>query len=170
MALPTTTPIEENSELAAVLGKVPSGLFIVTATSGTGQSTGLLASWVQQASFEPPIVTVAVNNKRYLNAWLVAAPAVGLSLIGDGQKEFLKHFGAGFDIGQPAFEGLSVLQGRTGVPLLADALGFLEGHVVGSMEAGDHTIYAVSISHAGRGPNFSSLSPWVHLRKNGLKY
>ena len=47
--------------IGPVLGRTPSGVFILTASSGDGQETGMLASWVQQASFDPPAITVAVN-------------------------------------------------------------------------------------------------------------
>ena len=57
-------------KLAPLLGRIPSGVFILVAGNDTGQQTGMLASWVQQASFEPPQVTVAVNKSRYLNDWL----------------------------------------------------------------------------------------------------
>ena len=84
--------------LAKVLGKTPSGLHILIAGDGQGKTTGMLASWVQQASFEPPAVTVAVNKKRYINDWLAQHPRVVLNLIGEKQNEFLKQFGSVFQI------------------------------------------------------------------------
>lgn len=160
----------EPDDIAAVLGRIPSGLFILTARSADGRETGLLASWVQQASFAPPMITVAVNAKRYLHGWFETAPMVGLNLIAEGQKDLLKHFGAGFEPGEPAFEGLHVTRGVTGVPLLRDALGGLEGMIVGQLTTGDHVIYAVEVTAALVGPTLGVATPWVHLRKNGLKY
>ncbi len=165
-----STPDSANLALAGVLGRLPSGLFIVTAATGDGRETGFLASWVQQASFEPPMVTVAVNVKRFIHDWLASSPLLALNLVGDGQKEFLKHFGAGFEPDQPAFEGLQVVRGRTGVPLLAEALGSLEGRVVSQMLTGDHIIYGMEVLDARFGAAFESLQPWVHIRKNGLRY
>ena len=130
----------------------------------------MLASWVQQASFDPPAVTVAVNRKRYLNDWLRAAPAVVLNLIGETQKQFLSQFGRGFDPGQPAFNGVTVSRSPAGLPVLADALGWLEGTVGEPIDAGDHLIYVLRITAAGRGPNLPSEEPWVHIRRNGFGY
>ena len=70
-----------NNPILPVLGRVPSGVFILTASDGEGRETGMLASWVQQASFEPQQVTVAVNGTRYLNQWLNDGAVVGLSLV-----------------------------------------------------------------------------------------
>lgn len=165
-----STPAADSTVLASVLGRIPSGLFIVSGRSADGQETGLLASWAQQASFEPPMITVAVNKSRYLNGWLRESPVLGLSLIAEGQKELLKHFGAGFEPGASAFAGLNVIRGTTGVPLLVDSIGWLEGRITGHLETGDHVIYAVALLNAGTGERFTTGSPWVHLRRNGLKY
>lgn len=159
----------QESSLAAVLGRVASGLFVVTARSVEGLETGLLASWVQQASFEPPMLTIAINRKRYLHRWLESSPVLGVSVIGEGQKELLKHFGAGFEETEFAFEGLDIDRGATGVPLLRNVLGSLEGVVEGSLPTGDHVIYAVRITAAQVGA-LAGGAPWVHIRKNGLKY
>ena len=50
---------------AAALGRIPSGLFVLTARNGE-RETGMLASWVQQCSFTPPCVSVALRKGREL--------------------------------------------------------------------------------------------------------
>ncbi len=171
MTEPTSTPPNFDREIIGrVLGRTPSGVFILTASDGNGRETGMLASWVQQASFEPPMVSVAVNAKRYLNDWLAAEPRIALSLVGKSQTRFLKHFGRGFEPDQPAFEGLEVRRGTVGLPVLADALGYLEGQVVSKMTAGDHIVYFVEISGAGAGASLGEEEPMVHIRKNGFNY
>lgn len=156
--------------IGPVLGRVPSGVFILTASDGNGHETGMLASWVQQAAFEPPMVTVAVNRKRYLNDWLQQEPKVALNLIGETQTEFLKHFGRGFESDQPAFEGVNISRGSNGLPILSDAIGYLEGNVVSNTEAGDHIVYVVEITSAGAGVKLDEEKPMVHIRKNGFSY
>jgi len=156
--------------IGRVLGRTPSGVFILTAADGAGRETGMLASWVQQASFDPPLLSVAVNQKRYLNDWLAKAPQMALSLVGKSQARFLKHFGRGFEPDQPAFEGVQVERGITGLPLLSEALGYMEGRVVRQVEAGDHTIYFLEVQAAGAGPDFANEEPMVHIRKNGFNY
>ena len=156
--------------IASVLGRTPSGIFVLTARAADGRETGMLASWVQQASFEPPMVTVAVNRKRFLHDWLSGSPEIVLNLVGEGQKQFLKQFGTGFGPDEPAFDGCALTRSSSGLPVLAEALGHLEGRVTAKMETGDHVIYAVEITSAGVGPDFAKSAPWVHVRKNGLNY
>lgn len=160
----------EQSDLAAVLGRVPSGIFILTVRNEAGEETGMLASWVQQASFDPPAVTVAVKKQRYLNDWLAESPRAAISLVGESQKQFLGHFGKGFEPDEPAFEGLNIARTSAGIPVLSESLGWLAGEVIGQLDAGDHMIYALQLTEAGQGPTLDDEKPWVHIRKNGLAY
>ena len=54
-----------DESIAPVLGRVASGIYILTIRN-QDQETGMLASWVLQAGFEPPMVTVAVKKGRYV--------------------------------------------------------------------------------------------------------
>ena len=160
----------QRDAIGAVLGRTPSGLFILTASGPDNAETGMLASWVQQASFEPPTITVAVNRKRYINDWMQTQSAVALSLLGESQKKLLGHFARGFDPGAPAFEGLDVVRSPAGCPALAAALGWLEGRVTGRLDCGDHFVYALGLTAAGSSDALESERPWVHIRKNGFNY
>ena len=163
----TTATLET---IGRVLGRTPSGVFILTASDGDGHATGMLASWVQQAGFEPPAVTVAVNKSRYLNEWLAKSPYLVLNLVGSSQTSFLKHFGKGFEPDQPAFEGVDTADTAHGIPALAGALGRLEGVVKNKLESGDHVIYLVEIESAHAGESIDEDRPMVHIRKNGFGY
>ncbi len=52
--------------IGAALGKIPSGVFIATSTQD-GEEIGMLASFVEQAGFNPPTITVAIGLDRRLN-------------------------------------------------------------------------------------------------------
>jgi flavin reductase (DIM6/NTAB) family NADH-FMN oxidoreductase RutF len=95
---------------------------------------------------------------------------MAINLVGESQAHYLKHFGRGFDLGQPAFEGIATTRGVTGLPILSEALGYLEGPVVGSVDAGDHIVYLVRIEGAGSSPKLTEEKPMVHIRKNGFHY
>lgn len=156
--------------IGTVLGKTPSGLFVLTAKSPEGNETGMLASWVQQASFEPPMVTVAVNRKRYINEWITETEHLALSIVGKSQKALLGRFGKGFEPNEDAFAGLSMEHTPEGLPVVVESLGWMSGHIVGALEAGDHMVYAVELTSAGRGILLDDDKPWVHVRKSGFGY
>lgn len=151
----------------AALGRVVSGIFIVTARHGE-QETGMLASWVQQASFEPPMITVGVKKGRYIGQWIAESGALAVSIVGDDQKHLLAHFGKGFEPDKPAFEGQKIERHATGAPVLAEALGYLDCRVTGQVDAGDHTVFLAEIVEGGL--HETDGQPMVHVRRSGFNY
>ncbi|HZZ30221.1 MAG TPA: flavin reductase family protein [Pirellulales bacterium] len=154
------------SQLEAILGRVPSGLFILT-IAHQGSETGMLASWVMQAGFEPPMVTVAVKQGRYVAEWLGAKEPFVLNLLREDQKPLLSHFGRGFEPGEPAFTGLSLHRTVGNLPVLADILGHLECRPNSHVDSGDHRIFLADVL---AGQLTGEGQPYVHIRKNGLRY
>ncbi|HYO26345.1 MAG TPA: flavin reductase family protein [Lacipirellulaceae bacterium] len=152
--------------LMAALGRVTSGVYILTAGAGD-RATGMLASWVMQAGFEPPMVTVAIRQGRYVGDWLTAGEPFALNIVGEDQKHLLRHFGKGFEPGEPAFTGLEVRATSAGIPALVGAVGHLLCEPVAHFDSGDHRIFLARVAGgelAQEGP------PMVHMRKSGAHY
>jgi flavin reductase (DIM6/NTAB) family NADH-FMN oxidoreductase RutF len=145
---------------------VPSGLFILTARQGEAE-TGMLVSWVQQCSFQPPRVSVALQCGRAIQQWLCEGSAFVLNVLDDTQTDMIAHFGKGFDPGQPAFDGLEVDRTEAAAPVLSESLAYLECRVVTRCQAGDHDLL---ISEVSRGRPLGEGHPMVHVRKSGLHY
>lgn len=158
---------ESSGPIGEALGRLPSGIFILTTGIG-GRTTGMLASWVQQAGFEPPSLTVAVRKDRYTADWIARAGRFTLNQVAAGQKALLKHFGRGFGPDEPAFEGVAVLDPRDDGPILADALGYLVAEVAGSIDGGDHRVYLGRVVEGRRLDH--EAEPMVHIRKSGTHY
>jgi flavin reductase (DIM6/NTAB) family NADH-FMN oxidoreductase RutF len=156
----------QRQQLAAALGRVPSGLFILTARQGAAE-TGMLASWVQQCSMEPPQVSVAMKPDRPLTAWLTPGSTFVLNILDDSQTDMLVHFGRGFALDQPAFEGLDIKRDDGGAPILADALAYLHCRVMARHPAGDHDLF---IAQVIAGQMLGEGQPMVHVRKSGFHY
>ena len=162
---------EQKDAIAPILGRVPSGVFILTASDGAGRETAMLASWVQQTGFDPPLISFAVNNSRYVNYWLKQNPTAAVSIVGKAQSgRFFKQFGKGFEPDEPAFDGFEITRGTTGIPLLTEAVGSLEGRIIGSLPAGDHTLYVLQVENAVTGAALESDEPYAHIRKSGFNY
>jgi len=154
------------SEFDPVLGRVVSGIYILTAGAGD-RATGMLASWVMQAGFEPPMVSVAVKSGRYLGDWITDGEPFVLNIVAEKQLDLLKHFGKGFEPDEAAFEGLNIGRCPRGVPILEDCLGHLECEPVSHVDSGDHRIF---LARVVRGALRNDASPMVHIRKSGGTY
>jgi flavin reductase (DIM6/NTAB) family NADH-FMN oxidoreductase RutF len=152
--------------LAAALGRIPSGLFVLTARHGDHE-TGMLASWVQQCSFDPPRVSVAVRKGRYVLDWLTDEAAFVVNVIPEDGKPLIAHFGKGFEPGEPAFAGRPVSRDGDGPPVLLESHAYLLCRVCERFDAGDHVLV---VGRVEGGVVLNPGTPAVHVRKNGLKY
>ncbi len=151
----------------SILGKVPSGIYILTAQHGD-DATGMLASWVMQSGFDPPMVTVAVNKSRYLADWIQQGASFAINVVAEEGKKLLGHFGRGFDVGTPAFEDLQYSEHETGVALLEEGVvGYFVCLPRHYTESGDHLIVVAEVVD---GRTISEASPMVHIRKRGDTY
>ncbi len=157
---------DPSESLAAALGRVPSGLFVLTARHGDSE-TGMLASWVQQCSFDPPQVSVALNKARGVLDWLTDGAVFVLNVIPEGGKALVAHFGKGFGTGEPAFKGLEIVRARETPPVLCASHAYLVCRVANRIDAGDHVLL---IARVTAGAVLHDGKPTVHTRKNGLKY
>jgi flavin reductase (DIM6/NTAB) family NADH-FMN oxidoreductase RutF len=154
------------SHALAALGRIPSGLFILTARHGQ-KETGMLASWVQQCSFDPPQITAAFAKDRWVLEWLEPGAAFAVNVLAEGQKALMSHFGKGFARGDSAFEGLDVKRDPQAAPMLLAAHAYLDCRVVHQVEAGDH---ALVIGIVLGGAVLHDHRPATHVRKTGQHY
>ena len=151
--------------IGAAIGRIPSGCAILTAAHG-GQSTGLLVSWVQQAAFEPPSVTVALKQGRPAGLLVDGSKRFTLNVIGDDPSAMFKHFGKGFGPDENAFKGIEIEASEFG-PLLPECIAQLGCEVTHKVSVGDHDLYVATVV-AGRGT--AGAKPYIHSRKSGLSY
>lgn len=157
---------DPDRQLAGALGRVPSGIFVVT-VARDGVATGLLVSWVQQCSFQPPRLTLAVQPKRAIVELLTVGAAFTLNILESSQTDIVAHFGKGYALHEDAFHGLSVERRDGGAPVLTEALAFLDCQVAERVAAGDHDVF---IADVRGGRVLDEGQPMVHIRKNGTHY
>lgn len=160
----------QKTAIGAVLGRIPSGIFILTVGDGAGKETGMLCSWVQQAAFEPPLLVLSLKQGRYVTDWLAHSRTAVLNLVGESEKQLLGHFGRGFKIDEPAFQGIECQRTARGLPILNDALGYLECELREQYSAGDHFLHVLEVMGGGTGPMLHEEQPMVHIRKSGFHY
>ena len=162
-----------DANLDKALGRITGGLYIVTASQGEGdarRSGAMVASWVSQASFKPPGLSVAVAKDRAIEALMqVGDPFVINVLRQDDHKPLMQHFLKRFLPGADRFEGVNVIENAAeGGPVLADALAYLSCRVAQRMEGPDHWIIYALVEQG----NVADLDgrTAVHHRKTGNHY
>ena len=163
-----------DGDLDKALGRLSGGLYVVTARqadpAGGSRSGAMVASWVSQASFEPPGLTVAVAKDRAIEALLQVGDRFVLNVLREGHhQELLRHFLKRFPPGADRFAGVNVLEGAaSGGPVLADALAFLGCRVVQRLEGPDHWIIYAEVEEGNVSDTEATTA--VHHRKVGNHY
>ncbi len=157
-----------DNELEKALGRISSGLYIITAQKGE-LNGAMLASWVSQASFEPLGFTVAVAKDRAIESLMQVGDRFVLNILEESNYQALmKHFLKRFPPGADRFAGVKTRTAENGSPILADALAYLECEVSSRMECSDHWIVYSKVD-AGKVSNPDALTA-VHHRKIGNYY
>ena len=155
----------DSEELAKALGKVPSGLFILTAQHKNNEDA-VLVSWVCQCSFHPPTLSVVLAKSRTARELVEASGAFVLNILGKESNKLLKRFGKP-PKDEPLFEGIPVRKGYKNITILEDSVSFLECALLNQTAVEDHIIYVGKIVG---GKILRGGEPYVHIRKSGFSY
>jgi len=161
-----------NDPSLLALGRIVGSLCVLTAVKGTESSQlngAMIASWISQASFSPPGLTIAVAKDRAIEALLHSEDLFAINIIAQGrQNEIMKQFLQPFKPGADRFAGVDLETSPGGQPILPDSLAWLEGKVKQRMECGDHWLIYAEISH-GKVIDSNSITA-VHHRTSGSNY
>jgi flavorubredoxin/flavin reductase (DIM6/NTAB) family NADH-FMN oxidoreductase RutF len=164
----TSVTTTQSDRTTQALGRLVGSLCVVT-TSQDEVKGAMLASWVSQATFNPPGFTVAVAKERAIESLMYSGSQFVLNILQQGNhiplmKQFLKPFAPG----EERFQGIDIEIADNGCPILKDALAYLECRVDKRMECGDHwVIYA--IAQTGNLLKNEGVTA-IHHRKSGHHY
>lgn len=158
-----------HSAMATSVGHIPSGLFIVAVSEPDGKTIdGYLASWVQQVSFKPLIISLGIKPGRPAYDLIKSGKTFAVNIIGEHDKSYLKHFWKGYDPANNPFDLLPHQIGENGGVILEQAKSAIECRMIGSECPGDHDIiFAEVLSSYVMN---EEARPYVHIRKSGADY
>ena len=134
-----------DSNLDKALGRLSGGLYVVTASEGSGSSlrqSAMVASWVSQASFSPPGITVAVAKDRAIESFMQVNKTFVVNILReDNFQKMFRHFLKRFAPGADRFADVEIIKDLAkGGPVLSEALAFLDCKVSSRLETPDHWI------------------------------
>jgi flavin reductase (DIM6/NTAB) family NADH-FMN oxidoreductase RutF len=157
---------DPHKSLGAALGRIPSGLFILTVAHDKIE-TGMLASWVQQCAFQPPTITFVLQRGRAIADLLAKSIPFTLNILEAAQTDMIAHFGKGFSVADNAFQDLDIQRAAPHGPILNEALAYLFGNVINCVAVADQNLYIAEVT---AGALLDDGQPMVHIRKNGFHY
>jgi flavin reductase (DIM6/NTAB) family NADH-FMN oxidoreductase RutF len=122
------------------------GIYVLT-TRFEDTINGMIASWVSQVSYEPPLILVAVHPNRFSHELLQKSGHFALHILARTQKALIGRF-KGPDPRQK-FESLHWKDGTTGCPVLADCIGYVECRIDRHLAPGNHSLFIGEVVSAG---------------------
>jgi flavin reductase (DIM6/NTAB) family NADH-FMN oxidoreductase RutF len=152
--------------LGRALGMIPSGIFVVTAARDSVRSA-YVGSWIQQAAFKPPSITIAMNQQRPLLSLLEPGRGIGVNILGRRQAPLYARFERGFSLNEDPFVGVEIDTAVTGAPLLREAFAYLDCRIRTMVDAGDHRLILAEVL---AGAVRQSGEPMTYTRQSGFTY
>ncbi|MCB9093514.1 MAG: flavin reductase family protein [Halobacteriovoraceae bacterium] len=153
-----------------VIGHIPSGLFIVTSKDLTSHKVrGFLASWVQQASFDPPLISLCLKPERPGGSDIIdKEEPFALNVVSEDNDEFVNDFcRKGVDRTKILENMPHIDLGEWGIAL-KEAKSTIICKPRNVIKPGDHHIVIAEVT-GGMFLNEQSHS-MVHLRNDGSNY
>jgi flavin reductase (DIM6/NTAB) family NADH-FMN oxidoreductase RutF len=132
---------------------------IAITTTYEGQRNGLISLFTSNASTVPEAPRVLITLSKYnLTHDLVSASGVfAVHLLAaepdsvlDRSLDMIRVLGGNSGRNMDKLAGFETTDGVTGCPILADALCYVEGRVIGKLETEENTIFLGDVVAAGR--------------------
>lgn len=152
-------------DVAIALGKIPSGLFILSLIDEEGLDDFMLASWVQQCSFSPLMVNIAVRTERKILSIMLPGKIFNLHIIKVGQNQMVGRFAKVASAEQ--LKDLNIKKEPAMPVVLLDTCAVIQCQASGVFSAGDHQMLLAEVVS---GELLAGGDPMVHVRKNARNY
>lgn len=125
--------------IAEIFRHLTAGVYVVGVANGDRRD-GFTASSIMQVSFSPLLVAVSINPKNESYSLLRRGGIFAISVLGAHQRALAKHFGTQSGRTVDKLASIPWRPGKTGAPLLTDALAYFDCQLVSDTHAGDHRL------------------------------
>jgi flavin reductase (DIM6/NTAB) family NADH-FMN oxidoreductase RutF len=133
-----------------VLWKMPSGLYVVGARDGERRN-GMTLNWASQVSFEPKLVGISVEKTAFTHELISAGGVFSLNVLSREDRAIVRKFvkPVEVDAGAKTLSGFPFHDGRTGAPILDQAVAFVDCEVRNPVDCGGHTFFIGEVVDGG---------------------
>jgi flavin reductase (DIM6/NTAB) family NADH-FMN oxidoreductase RutF len=145
------------STFRSVLGRLASGVSVVTTVSPDGRDHGMTVTALCSLSLEPPLILVCVDRTAAMYPHLASASHFAVSMLAHEQEALSRKFA---ETAGDKFAGVRISRDLSGCALIDGALAHLECAVSAQHDGGDHTIFVGRVVRATAG----DASPLVYYR------
>ncbi|MGP3925151.1 flavin reductase family protein [Streptomyces sp. 8N616] len=146
-----SSQLTASSTLREVMSRFATGVTVITV--GGEHVHGMTANAFSSVSLDPPSVLCCVARSAVMHQAITSSGHFAVSIMGAVQEELARFFAdKQRPLGPTQFRGIDWRPGpRTGAPLLAGSLAWLECEVAEAYGFGDHSIFVGNVLGASCG-------------------
>ncbi len=143
-------PEEYDKLRRRALWTMPSGLYVVGSRAGERRN-GMTLNWATQLSFNPKLLGVAIENEAVTRQLIAEGGAFSLCVLDREDRAIVRKFTKPVEVDAESstLNGFPYHDGVTGVPVLDQAVAYVECRVRDTLELGDHTLFVGEVVDAG---------------------
>jgi flavin reductase (DIM6/NTAB) family NADH-FMN oxidoreductase RutF len=132
-----------------VLWSLPYGLYVVGSRAGDRRN-GMTLNWATQVSFDPKLVAVSVERGSVTHELIADGGVFSLNVVDREDRAIVRKFTKPVEVDTDAgtLNGFPFHDGRTGAPVLDQAVAFVECEVRQRHEVGGHTLFVGEVVDA----------------------
>jgi flavin reductase (DIM6/NTAB) family NADH-FMN oxidoreductase RutF len=137
------------------LGLFPTGIAVITSAlnggQGNGSRSGYLGATVSSfssVSLDPPLILFSIGRQSKAFAAWQSVDAFAVNILSENQSALSTRFARALT---DKWDGVNVCPGLGGVPLLSDALTWIECRAYAKYAGGDHLIIVGEVRSLGAG-------------------
>jgi flavin reductase (DIM6/NTAB) family NADH-FMN oxidoreductase RutF len=151
----------------AALRSIQYGLQVLTSIDGE-ELAAAGVNWLSQASFEPPLIMIAVKNDNDSHAIIERSGVLAINVLAENQLDIGKAFSRTTKVEGDTLNGYHFEPGaEADCPILTDLPYWFEARVTDTVARGDHTIFVAEVVNAGERDD---APPPLLLRSTGMNY
>jgi flavin reductase (DIM6/NTAB) family NADH-FMN oxidoreductase RutF len=127
------------SELSDLFHRLTAGVYVVGVAAGDRRDA-FTAAWVMQVSFEPLFLGLSINPHNASYELLHAGRGFTVNVLKQGQLDLARRFGTRSGRDEDKLAGVRWRAGRTGAPILDQALAYFDCKLEDRLRAADHEL------------------------------
>jgi flavin reductase (DIM6/NTAB) family NADH-FMN oxidoreductase RutF len=127
------------ADVADLFRRLTTGVYVVGVAEGERRNA-FTAAWLTQVSFDPLLLALSVNPEHASYPLLVGGGGFVVNVLRRDQLHLAEAFGTRSGRDEDKLAGIAWRPARSGAPILADALAWLECRLHQRFPAGDHEI------------------------------
>ena len=149
--IPDGAHAEEYDKLRRrVLWTMPYGLYVLGTRAGERRN-GMTLNWATQVSFDPKLLLVSVERGSVTHELLAEGRVFALNIVDREDRAIVRKFTkpVEVDLDGRTLNGFPFHDGRSGAPILDQAVAYVDCEVREHHEAGGHTLFVGEVVDAG---------------------